>query len=257
VAARASVLAFLVAMMALALILVPAAAQTPIYATVSGPAAIAPGRTGSYELNATGGPGNPVNYSVSWYVTGPDLAGNPSPLAASPGTLSGTQSPFRLNVTTPTKEQTLTLHVTIDASSGGTTESTTVEKSIVVIAPIVLSASFRNEGSTAALNVSVRFYLDDGFVGMQTIARIGAGGQESASFDYLPVGLSTGTHRVRVEADLDHDGRIDAARGETILSDVFYKGTPALGTGVAVLIGIGVFIPVFLVTAALRRREKP
>ncbi|TLZ46936.1 MAG: hypothetical protein E6K19_00395, partial [Methanobacteriota archaeon] len=52
--------------------LAPAAAQTPIYATMSGPSAIAPGRTASYELTATGGPGDPVNYSVSWYVTGPN-----------------------------------------------------------------------------------------------------------------------------------------------------------------------------------------
>ena len=236
--------------------LAPAAAQTPIYTTMSGPSAIAPGRTASYELTATGGPGDPVNYSVSWYVTGPNLAGA-SPLVTSPGTLSGARSTFTLNVTAPTSEQTLTLRVTVGASPSGGTENTTVERSIAVLAPIVLSGSFRNDGSTAAVNVTVRFYVDDAFVGTQTIARIAPGGQGSASFEYLPVGLSTGSHRVRIEADLDRDGTIDPARGETIISDVFYKATPPLGTGVAVLIGIGVFIPVFLVTVALRRREKP
>lgn len=254
-ARRGLALAVVLAMAALVLSLGLAAAQTPIFATISGPTAMGPGRTATYDLTASGGPGDPANYSVSWYLTGPDLAGA-APRAASPGTVSGTQSTFRLNVTAPAKEQTLTLRVTINATSGGATESSTVERSIVVITPIVLSASFRNEGSTAAVNVSVRFYVDDVFVGTQTIARIDAGGQGSASFDYLPVGLSTGTHRVRIEADLDHDGRIDSGRGEASVSDVFYKGTPGLSTGVDVLIGIAVFVPVFLVTAALRRREK-
>jgi CARDB protein len=249
-------LVLLVLMTAGLLSLASAAAQTPIYATIIGPTAIAPGRTASYELTATGGPGDPVNYSVSWYVTGPNPAGA-SPLVTSPGKLSGGRSTFTLNVTAPTAEQTLTLRVAVGASASGATENTTVERSIVVLAPIVLSGSFRNDGSTAALNVSVRFYVDDTFVGTQTIARIPAGSQGSASFDYLPVGLSRGSHRVRIEADLDRDGTIDPARGETIISDVFYKATPPLGTGVAVLIGIGVFVPVFLVTVAWRRRQKP
>ena len=242
----------------MALSVVPAAAQAPIFATVSGPSAVGVGRTATYDLTVSGGPGDPVNYSVSWSVSGPDPAGA-SPLAANPGKLSGTRSTFRLNVTGAAKEQTLTLTVTVSANGtgGAPPESTTVERSIAVVTPIVLSGTFRNAGSTAALNVTVRFYVDDGFVGNQTIARLNPGGTATATFDYLPVGLSTGEHRVRIEADLDGDGTVDPARGETISSDVFYKGTPPLSTGLAVLVGVGVFFPVFLVTAALRRRNKP
>jgi CARDB len=231
-------------------------AQPPIFATLSGPPAVGLSRIASYELNVSGGPGDPVNYSVSWYVSGPEPAGA-SPLAASPGKTSGTQTTFRLNITAPAREQTLTLTVLVNATAGGLTEDTTVERSIAVLTPIVLSGTFRNDGSTAAVNVTVRFYVDDVPAGTQTIARINPGAAATASLDYLPLGLSTGSHRIRIEADLDGDGTIESGRGETILSDVFYKGTPALSPGLTVLIGIGVFFPIFLVTLAVRRRNKP
>lgn len=247
-------LVLVVALAVLALSAGPAAAQAPpIFATLSGPPAVGIGRTATYELNVSGGPGDPANYSVSWYVSGDEG----SPRAASPGRTSGTQSTFRLNITAPSREQTLTLTVLINATSAGETESATLERSIAVLTPIVLSGTFRNDGSTAAVNVTVRFYVDDAPVGTQTIARINPSGSATASLDYLPLGLSTGAHRIRIEADLDGDGTIDSGRGETILFDVFHKGTPALSPGITVLIGIAVFFPVFLATLAIRRRNKP
>lgn len=232
-----------------------AAAQGPIFATVTGPAAAGLGRTVAYNLSLSGGPGGSVSYNVTWHVTGPVLAGA-SPLEASPGRLSGTNTTFRLNITAPSTEQSITLLVTVTAPSGATIEETVVERAIAVVAPIVLSATFRNEGSTAAANVTVRFYVDDVLVGTSSIARINPNGQAIAAFDYLPAGLATGTHRVRIEADLDGNGRIDQASGEAVISDLFYKGTPGLSPGWALLVGIGVFVPAFLVTVAVRRRQR-
>jgi hypothetical protein len=255
VAGRSLLLAFVLVLAGLILPAGPAGAQTPIFATITGPAAAGVGGTVTYDLTATGGPGGAVNYSVTWHVTGPDLTGA-SPLAASPGRLSGANATFRLNVTAPATEQTITLIVAMTATSGGTVEETTVERSISVVTPIVLTATFRNEGPTAAVNVTVRFYVDDALVGTSTLARINPNAQAIASFDYLPAGLSTGSHRVRIEADLDGNGEIDEASGEAIVSDLFYKGTPELSLGITILIAIGVFFPLFFVTVAVRRRQR-
>lgn len=233
----------------------PTTAVGPILATVTGPVGLAPGGGENYSLSISGGPDGLVNYSVRWYITAPDPTGG-LPQQSSPSSLSGTGTTFGLNVTAPTTEQTVTLVVHVSASSGGTTEETTVERSIVIITPIVLSATFRNTASTAALNVTVRFYVDDAPVGTKTIPRVASDGQATATLAYLPVGLPPGTHRVRVEADLDGNGAIDPARGESVLTELFYKGTPGLSTGWTLLIGIGAFVPVLVITIALRRRQR-
>jgi CARDB len=239
---------------ALLLALAPASAQGPVSPVLSGPAAAGLGAPASYDLTITGGPAS-ANYTVQYYITGADTTGG-LPLAASPASTSGARPAFKVNITAPTKEGTITLVVKVSASGGGITENGTVEKAIVVITPIVLSTTFRNSGPTAALNVTVRFYVDDAVVGTRTIARIDAGKDALATYNYLPVGLQPGTHHVRIEADLDGNGVIDAARGEAVTSQLFYKGTPGLSPAWTVLIGIAVFIPVLLVTMAIRRRRQ-
>src|SRR5207249_9880705 len=107
---------------------------------------------------------------------------------------------FKLNLTAPSKEQTITLVVTVSALSGGTTENTTVEQAIVVVTPVVLSATFRDNGSTAAANVTVRFFVDDRAVGTKTVARIDPGKDAPVTFNYLPVGLQPGPDSVRLAA---------------------------------------------------------
>jgi hypothetical protein len=248
-------LAFSVLTAALFLSTAPASAPGPIFATVAGPPAAAIGTVAFYNLSISGGPSSSVNYTVKWYITGPDTTGG-VPHQSNPSSASGTAPTFKLNITAPSKEQTITLVVTVSASSGGTTENTSTEQRIVVVTPIVLSATFRNNGSTAAVNVTVRFFVDDVAVGTKTVSRIDSNKEATVTFNYLPIALQPGTHRVRVEADLDGNGVIDSARGEVATSQLFYKGTPALSTGWTVLIGIAVFLPVLLLTIAVRRRRR-
>ena len=240
---------------ALVLSAAPASGQGPIYATITGPPAAAASTETIYNLSINGGPTSSVNYTVKWYITGSDPTGG-LPIASNPRSASGTTPVFMLNLTAPSKEQTITLVVTVSALSGGTTENTTVEQAIAVVTPVVLSATFRDNGSTAAVNVTVRFFVDDRAVGTKTVARIDPGRDATVTFNYLPVGLQPGTHSVRVEADLDGNGVIDSARGEVATSQLFYKGTPGLSTGWTVLIGIAVFLPVLFLTIAVRRRGR-
>src|SRR5207247_6360244 len=91
----------------------------------------------------------------------------------------------RVNVTSPMKDETITLVVQGSAGAGGAVENTSVEQTIVVVTPIVLSATFHNGGSTAAVNVTVRFLVDDVAVGTKTLPKIGANQDATATFDYL------------------------------------------------------------------------
>jgi len=234
-----------------ALVLAPAAAQGPIFGTITGPNALAPSQVSAYNLTINGGPSGAVTYTVRWHLNGGGL-----PSAASPTTTTGNRTTLTLNITAPPAEGTVTLVVRISSLVGSTYENTTAEKSISIVTPIVLSATFRNDGITAAVNVTVRFYVDGTFAGTRTIARLNPGAQVTVTTNYLPSGLQPGTHQVRVEADLDGNGIIDPAKGETVTSSLFFRGTAPLSTAWTVLIGIGVFVPVMLLTIAIRRRQR-
>jgi len=234
-----------------ALVLAPAAAQGPIFGTITGPPALAPSQVSAYNLTINGGPTGAVTYTVRWHLNGGGL-----PTAASPTTTTGNRTTFTLNVTAPPTEGTVTLVVQVASLAGSTYENTTAEKAISIITPIVLSATFRNDGTTAAVNVTVRFYVDGALAGIRKIARLNPGAQVTETFAYLPSGLQPGTHQVRVEADLDGNGIIDPAKGEAVATSLFYRGTAPLSTAWTVLIGIGVFVPVMLLTIALRRRKR-
>src|SRR5947199_6887948 len=141
---------------AFVLAVAPATAQEPIFATVSGPPAIAAGLPAAFNVSIVGGPAGPANYTVKYYITGSDLTGG-LPLQSNPTTATGTNRTVRVNVTAPMKDQTITLVVQVSAGAGGAVENTSVEQTIVVVTPIVLSATFPNGGPTGAVDVPVRF----------------------------------------------------------------------------------------------------
>lgn len=253
---RAAALALVVLAVVAALMPGPASAafQGPLLASIEGPAALAPSQTAAYNISIVGGPTVNVTYTVEYYVTGANTTGA-NPLKNSPGSTSGNRTTVRINITAPTVEGGITLTVTVTASpKSGSRENVTVTKDITVVRAIVLSATFHNSGTTAALNVTVRWYVDDALVGTSVLKQIGANADATVTFTYLPAGLAAGEHTVKVTADLDHDGVINPARGEVVTSTLFYNQVSQPATGWVLLMGIGIFIPVFLGVVAFRRR---
>lgn len=225
-----------------------------IFGSIDGPSALAPGQKADYNVTLSGeavGPG--VEYSLEYYITGPDPSGG-SPLPSSAGHASGNNTVLRVNITAPQKDQTITLVVKITARAGTATENGTVESRIEIVTPILLTATFHNAASTAALNVTVRFYVDSRLVGTQKVARISANADATVTYDWLPVGIQPGTHSVRVEADLDGNGRIDPSRGEVVASDFFFRESAVTSSGWTILLAAAIFVPVLLGTIAVRRR---
>lgn len=238
------------------LLQIPAGAQAQtVFAEITGPSAMAPGRVATYNVTISGGPSGSVDYSLEYYLTGSDLTGG-SPTSSAPGKTSGNRTFFTVNVTAPQRDQTVTLVVKVAARSGGRTENGSAELPIAVVTPVVLSAVLRNASPTAAVNTTVRFYVDGVLVGTTVVPLIAGNGQGTASFSWLPTDLAPGNHAVRVEADIDRNGVIDPARGEVVTSDFFIREGESLSSGWTFALAIGVFIPAFFIAVALRRRRR-
>jgi hypothetical protein len=231
-----------------------ASAAGPLSGTISGPPALAPGQTAQYNITISGGPTGNVTYTLTYHIEGANTTGG-NPLSSSPGQTSGNRTKYQVNITAPTLEQALTLTVNIAAAPrSGSNENTVVTFAIAVIKPFTLTATFHNSGTTAAVNVTVHWSVDRVSVGTSRLQRIAANADATVSFTYLPAGLSPGEHTLTVSADLDHDGVVNAARGEVVTSTIFYNQVQQPATGWALVLGMGVFIPVFLGVVAWRRR---
>jgi len=246
----------------LALLLLPAflpsvMSQAPLAAILSGPDALSPGAVAIFFLNATGGPGSEPggNFSISYYITGTDLTGG-APTQSATRTDRNTNGTFRLNVTAPAKEQTVTVVAEVNSSAGATFERTTVSKTVTIVTPIVLTATFANNGLATATDVPVKFYVDGKFVGEVNLARVEPGATATATLSYLPAGLAVGQHSVRVEADLNKNGVIEPDRGEVSILDVFYRKDPDLSWGVTLTIIAAIAAVTFIVVRAIRRRRR-
>lgn len=238
-----------------ALLALPSAAQT-ITLRVDGPRALAPNQAGQYNVTILGAPAEAVNYTVRYWITGTNLTGGKPP-SNDTGLSTGVSTVHSMNITAPQAEQTITLIVQVSGNlASGSELNSTAEIAIVVVRPIVLTATFHNGASTAALNVTVRIRVDDALVGTTKIARIGANADASLTYNYLPVGLQPGEHSVRMEADLNGNGIIESSLGEVVLSDFFYEGVSPPSAGWSLVLGMAVFVPVFLGIVAYRRRSQ-
>src|SRR3989449_3572377 len=62
-----------------ALLAAPAAAQGPIFGTITGPNALAPSQVSAYNLTINGGPRGAGTYTVPWHLHGGGLPSPPNP----------------------------------------------------------------------------------------------------------------------------------------------------------------------------------
>ncbi len=234
-----------------------ATAQTAVTGVITGPSALAPGGNSTYHLNATGGPGASTNgnFTIKYFLRAPDLTGG-LPQESSPGSQTNATGTFKMNVTAPQAEETVVLVVIVNSTSAGISETATLTYSITVVTPIVLTATFTNSGHAAALNVTVKFYVDGTLVGTTNVGRIEPGASATATLSFLPVGLGVGTHQVVAKADLNKNGIIEPDKGEVAVSDVFYKEGAQLTWGWAIVIIILAVFVTLLVIQRLRARQQ-
>lgn len=241
------------------LLLTPQSAmgQGPVATTVEGPEAVAPGALVQYNVTITGGPlGENRTYKVTWFLRGTDLTGA-EPVEDSPRELTSATRDFTINVTAPQKEGTIQLVVTGLVNADSLSENSTAAPFYIsVVSPITLSTTIVNSGAAAAVNLEIKFYVDDTYVGSKNVSSIEANGRTIVSFTWIPIDLSPGLHKLTVKVDLDRDGIIDPSKGEVVESDIFYKTTPEPSLGVLLVIAILILSVGFLLLAAVLKRTK-
>jgi len=251
---RAIILVLVLLLFSLLAVLPSADAQDPVAITIRGPNAVAPASTHPFVITVTGGPAAEHNgtFHIEYTLLGDNLFGADPQL---PRTLANREGVFDINVTAPEAEGTVLLYVKA-ISQGDVNETAETRYAIDVFLPLDLRATIKNNGAATALNVTVFFFVDDRPVGNSSVVRIEAGGEATVNITYIPVGLLPGRHSVRIQADLDGDGKFLAERGELLAYDFFYKtertSTPAILGTLTVLI----LIVLLFVLLAIRRHRR-
>lgn len=244
------------ALLALALLggALPADAQEPVTITIRGPNAVAPSSTHVYVITVAGGPAaeQAGTFHIEFALQGDNLVGA-APIL--PTQRANAEGRFDENVTAPEAEGTVILYVKA-TSQGDVNQTAEARYPIDVFRPIDLRATIKNNGAAAALNVTVFFFVDNRPVGNATASRIDAGGAATVNVTYIPVDLQPGRHSVRVQADLDGDGKFTVENGELVAYDFFYKSprsnVPAIFATLTALL-----LPfLLLILLAIRRRRR-
>ena len=228
-------------------------AQEPVTITIRGPTAAAPASTHPFVITVTGGPAE-LNgtFHIEFSLLGDNLFGGDPQL---PRTQANREGVFHVNVTAPEAEGTVLLFVRA-TSQGDVNETTETRYPIDVFRPLDLRATIKNNGAAAALNVTVFFYVDERAVGNASVARVDAGGEAVVNITYIPVGLQPGRHTVRIQADLDGDGKFLAERGELLAYDFFYKTERSLVPTILGTFTVFIIIILLFVLLAIRRQRR-
>ena len=236
--------------------LLPAAsAQGPVALFVDAPSVAGTGRTVSVNITVAGGPAEEDGtFSVTVFLRGEDL-GTASPVEESPFEASNSDGSFQVNVTLPDREGRVEVVVEGNSSRGDVWRTETATRAIDVLRPVVLRAVVENRGEVTVLNARAVLLVDGEVKAEATIERLAPGATHTLRFEYLPVGLTAGTHRWEIRVDLNGDGVIDPTLGEVALEGVFTREAEPINPLYIALGAGGAFVAALFVGAYLRRRR--
>jgi len=186
---------------------------------VSGPNVLGTENTGHYSSTFVDPQGRDWGYEV--FLTADNTTGA-SPLITSPitGNLTGENRSFEFDITAPLTAGDLTINVNLTSKEGNYTYVKTAV--IIVVKPVVVHAVVQNPTGYELYNASVRFFIDDEIIDMQTVTVIPPGQYQDISAEWISASIPSGWHYTRVEIDIDNDGVIDTTVGDRVISDKFY-----------------------------------
>lgn len=222
-----------------------------VFIRLDGPTALATGSSQMYTLTISGGPaeqGGNFSYRIS-------LSGlNTTGASVSPMTGNSTSGTFSLNITAPDIPQTL--KVMINATSGNSAKSVTVEKtfSIRILRPIVISQGILNSGDVEAKNILVKFYVDDIFIGSKVVD-VPAKSNVTVKYDWIVVNEKPGEHQVKVVMDAQNE-LVELSEGNNVAYHTIYiAGGNTMGTVLWATIG-GLLVLLFLLYSMKSKKKK-
>ncbi|HUT28131.1 MAG TPA: CARDB domain-containing protein [Methanomassiliicoccales archaeon] len=200
-------------------------ATSPLYAHLDGPMTVTVGANAHYVLTMVGGPAEAGDGNYSWKA---ELNGentyNSFLLPNSGGPI--TSGVVSINLTAPEVPQTLT--ITINCTSANTVETvtTSIEYKVLVVEPVVLSATIRNTGNVSVTDVPLvlQIYQDGGWVQFyNTSLSLEAGGSYAFLYNWTALDLKSGEHKVRML--LDPNNQIVTFEGGSAVYEttIYYK----------------------------------
>ena len=250
----------LVAILVLCYLPTPGAADAaeydPLHAQLQGPQVVATQSVNMYTLSLVGGPAEAGegNYSFNAQITGKDTSGasiDPNAVEQEPN------GPFYINLTAPSVPQTLTITIDCTSANAGTTVKASVAFQVVVVEPVVISASIKNTGDVGARGVplSLRIYQDGEWVEFySTTLNLAAGETRDFRYNWTALGLEPGEHKVRMALDPGNE-LVTFEGGGSVYEATFYYDMPGYG-GINSLLWVLV-IALGLVAFLLWRRPGP
>ncbi len=233
-----------------------AQAQAPVTIIISAPEVAGTLRTVAVNVTAAGGPAEDNGtYRLTAWLRGPNLAGA-APIEDNPLEMSSQNNTLSFNVTMPSTEQTVDLVVEINSTKGFDFEVGLATERIQVLVPLEVSAVIENKGDVEVRNIPVFLYVDSELKQETVLDKLTPGEKKTVTFEYLPVGLGEGAHKLEIHVDINKDGMIQSALGEVAFEGVFYRtGEPLSPTFIVVGVLVGLVAAV-LVFIAIRRRAR-
>ena len=224
-------------------VLAHAAAGTypPVTGAISGPSIVGEGLTAQYIVNGTGGPafgqGGTAVGSIAFNAT---LSGNNvSGASIQPATGVLVNGQTTLQFRAPNASEIIKLRVVLTSSASGQNATLSLNMSIRIVAPYVLSGTLQ-AGPTAVSGFDMTVTVDGTPVGQVAVPAIAANGTYHFSFDYAPPSLSAGWHTIAVSVAPQH-GLVTFTGGVEQLTLQFYVTSPPPDYALDVGVGIAAF----------------
>ncbi|MHB1435163.1 MAG: hypothetical protein ACYCPN_04175 [Thermoplasmata archaeon] len=227
--------------------------------SVHGPSVVALSGSGSYFLNASGGPAVLPNGTVAGTIqyfaslTGSNLTGVsffPANGTIRPGGLTA-------KLTVNNQSQSLVLHLLIASTYQTQNQSINLTYSITVVRPYVLTATVV-AGSQTILSFAATVSLDGTPVGSVTIPTLTPHQTYALTFQYPTLGLSPGWHTFTISV-ADAHGLVQFAGGGQTYSQSFYIPPAPANYTIWYIAGIAAFfgaIFIFVARVGARRRNR-
>lgn len=247
---------FLILLSVMPILLPTVAQESEVKVYISGPDALGLNVKAVYRVTVVGGPAEEGGeWRVTAYLTGSNVTGA-SPIEANQFNETQTDNVFKVNVTATPIVQHMRLNVEAFSMLGNRTAKAKDVYDIYVVTPISLRATVTNPSNSTLKDVIVTFYIDEELIGSSTIGEIGPFSEGTATYSWITKSVPPGGHTLRIDIDLDGDGRIDESIGETYAFVEVYspRGEPSILL-VALIIILTVVI-IILLPSTLRKKRR-
>lgn len=205
-------------------------ATNPLHAQLDGPMVVTVGQSAQYVLTMVGGPAEAGNGNYSWRgeLKGVDTA-NALLIPSSGGPVAS--GVFKINMTAPTVAQTLTIRINCTSANTLETVKTSIELKVLVVEPIILSATIKNTGNVSATGVPLvlQIYQDGAWTQFyNTTLDLKAGESQAFRYNWTALGLASGEHKVRMLLDPDNS-IVTFEGGSAVYETTIYYDVPGYG----------------------------